>query len=81
MKVYYTYQRCQFNEETNTYVEPCKWVVTEFDISELWKRMRELDFFRFLKKCYFSKKKAQRFCDCKNAQDIDFDGVLEIKNP
>ena len=41
-------------------------VVTEFEISELWKRMSGTDFFKFLKKCYFSKKKAQLFCDVEN---------------
>ena len=50
MKVYYPYRRCPFNEETNTYDEPGKWVVTEFEISELWKRMSGPDFFKFLKK-------------------------------
>lgn len=74
MKVYYPYRRCHFNEETNTYDEPGKWVVTEFEISELWKRMSGHDFFKFLKKCYFSKKKAQLFCDWKKVvPDIDFD--------
>ena len=74
MKVYYPYRQCPFNEETNTYDEPGKWVVTEFEISELWKRMSESDFFKFLKKCYFSKKKAQLFCDWKNVvPDINFD--------
>ena len=79
IKVYYPYRRCSFNEETNTYDEPGKWVVIEFEISELWKRMLPSQFFKFLKKCYFSKKKAQRFCDWKNAPDIDFGGVLKMK--
>ena len=79
MKVYYPYRRCEFNEELCKYEEPGKYVVTDFDVIELWKRMREPDFFRFLKKCYFSKKKAQQFCDWKNAPDIDFCGVLKMK--
>ena len=66
MKVYNPYRRWPFNEETNTYDEPSKWVVTDFEISELWKRMLPSQFFNFLKKCFVSKKKAQRFCDLKN---------------
>ena len=72
MKVYYSYKRCEFNDELCKYEESGKYVVTEFNTVELWKRMLPTDFFKFLKKCYFSKKKAQRFCDWKNAQDIDF---------
>lgn len=80
MKVYYPYRRCEFNDELGKYEEPGKYVVTEFDIVELWKRiMMPSQFFKFLKKCYFSKKKAQQFCDWKNAPDIDFGGVLQIK--
>lgn len=80
MKVYYPYRCCEFNDELHKYEEPGKYVVTEFDVVELWKRMLPSQFFKFLKKCYFSKKKAQRFCDWKNAPDIDFGGVLQIKD-
>lgn len=66
MKVYYTYKRCEFNDELDKYEEPGKYVVTEFDTIELWKRMSPADFFKFLKKCYFSKKKAQQYCDWEN---------------
>ena len=79
MKVYYPYKRCEFNDELYKYEESGEYVVTEFDISELWKRMLPSQFFKFLKKCYFSKKKAQQFCDWKNAPDIDFGGVFQIK--
>ncbi len=81
MKVYYPYKRCEFNDELGKYEEPGKYVITEFDTIELWKRiMLPSQFFEFLKKCYFSKKKAQQFCDWKNAPDIDFGGVLQIKH-
>ena len=66
MKVYYPYKRCEFNDELGKYEEPGKYVVTEFDTIELWKRMSSYFFFKFLKKCYFSKKKAQQYCDLKN---------------
>ena len=80
MKVYYPYKRCEFNNELCKYEEPGKYVVTEFNIVEFWKRiMLLLQFFKFLKKCYFSKKKARQFCDWKNASDIDFGGVLKMK--
>ena len=79
MKVYYPYRRCEFNDELGKYEEPGKYVVTDFDVIELWKRMLPSQFFNFLKKCYFSKKKAQQFCDCKNAPDIVFGGILEMK--
>ena len=71
MKVYYPYKRFEFNDELYKYEESGEYVVTEFDISELWKRMLPSQFFKFLKKCYFSKKKAQQFCDWKNA-DVYF---------
>lgn len=79
MKVYYPYKRYEFNDELGKYEEPGKYVVTDFDVIELWKRMPSYFFFKFLKKCYFSKKKAQQFCDWKNAPDIDFGGVLKMK--
>lgn len=79
MKVYYPYKRCEFNDELGKYEEPGKYVVTDFDVIELWKRMPSYFFFKFLKKCYFSKKKAQQFCDWKNAPDIDFGGVIKMK--
>ena len=79
MKVYYPYKQCAFNDELCKYEEPGKYIVTEFDTVELWKRMLPLQFFKFLKKCYFSKKKAQQYCDWKNTPDIDFGGVLKIK--
>lgn len=58
----------------------CQYVVTEFSLRELWKRMEIIDLFKFLKKCYFSKKKCQQFCDWENAPDIDFGGILQIKD-
>ena len=79
MKVYYPYKRCEFNDELCKYEEFGKYVITEFDIVELWKRMLPSQFLKFLKKCYFSKKKAQQFCDWENAPDIDFGGVLKMK--
>lgn len=54
--------------------------VAEFTIFELWKRMSVVDFFKFLKKCYLSKKKCQQFCDWENAPDIDLGGVLQVKD-
>ena len=67
MKVYYP------DKQYGTYV------VTEFRLSELWERMAVDDFFKFLKKCYFSKKKCQTFCDWENAPDVDFGGILQLK--
>lgn len=57
-----------------------QYVVTEFSIRELWKRMNVIELFKFLKKCYFSKKKCQQFCDWENAPDIDLGGILQIKD-
>ena len=57
-----------------------KYVVAEFKLGELWKRMDEISLLKFLKKCYFSKKKCQQFCDLENTPDIDFGGVLQIKD-
>lgn len=54
------------------------YVVTEFSLGELWKRMDEISLIRFLKKCYLSKKKCQQFCDFENAPDMNLGG-LEIK--
>ena len=56
-----------------------EYIVTEFRLGELWKRMDEISLLKFLKKCYFSKKKAQQFCDWENAPDINFGGVLKMK--
>lgn len=67
MKVYYPDK--QYGE----------YVVTEFNLVELWKRMDEISLLKFLNKCYFSKKKCQQYCNWKNAPDIDFGGVLQIK--
>ena len=67
MKIYYP------DKQYGTYK------VVEFKTFELWKRMSPIDFFRFIKKCYISKEKCQRFCDWKNAPDVGFGGVLQFK--
>jgi len=68
MKVYYP------NKEFGQYVP------IEQDLLLLWKiRLSVRHFIDHLKKCYFSKKKAQRFCDWENTPDVDFGGVLKMK--
>ena len=57
-----------------------KYIVAEFNLGELWNRMDEISLLKFLKKCYFSKKKCQQYCDAENAPDIDCGGILQIKD-
>lgn len=42
------------------------WIVSEFKIVELWKRMDTLSLIRFLKKCYKKKHRCQDYCDKMN---------------
>ncbi len=68
MKVYYP------NKEFGQYVP------IEQDLLVLWKiRPNVRHFIDHIKKCYFSKKKCQQYCDWENAPDIDLGGILQIK--
>lgn len=68
MKVYYP------NKEFGKYVP------IEQDLWLLWKiRPSVQHFIDHIKKCYFSKKKCQQYCDWENAPDIDLGGILQIK--
>ena len=67
MKIYYPGKECG------------QYVVIEQNLFVLWKINNVSDFFKYLKKCYFSKKRCQQYCDWENTPDMDFGGVLKIK--
>ena len=69
-------------EQMNVYYpskEHGQYVVVKQNLFVLWKIHNISDFFKHLKKCYFSKKKCQQFCDWENAPDVDFGGILQLK--
>ena len=61
MKVYYPHKQY------------CQYIVTEFSLKELWKRMEVIDLLNFLRNVIFLKRNVNIFAIVKIMPDIDFD--------